>query len=110
MGSNGRVRFECRWCGEIDLPIVELSCAIPADDSQEGLCEAACPICSRTAIVPTPAANAKSLLDGGASPAKGAIPFEFLEKHRGPALSWDDVFDVETEIERTCCPQEEIAV
>jgi hypothetical protein len=109
MRSDGRVKFECRWCGEVDLAITELSCAIPKDQSGQGLCEATCPICSRPAIVPTPASNAEALLDEGASRATGAVPFEFLEPHRGNALSWDDVFDIEAELERTCCPQEEIA-
>lgn len=44
----------------------------------------------------------------GVSELVGTIPWELLEPHAGPPLSWDDLLDLQLAVSRTGCPQEEL--
>jgi hypothetical protein len=37
--------------------------------------------------------------DGGAGHMTGRVPFELLEAHTGPPLSWDDLLDFKPALE-----------
>ena len=40
--------------------------------------------------------------------AELAVPFELLEAHAGPALSWDDLLDFKLALDRSPWPQVEL--
>jgi hypothetical protein len=50
----------------------------------------------------------EALFEGGATHPSGAVPFELLEAHAGPALSWDDLLDFTLALERSPWPQLEL--
>lgn len=99
---------ECPWCGEISVTTADLRCRVERA-SERGLCEFHCPICSRLVILPATASSARALLERGATSITGLAPFEFIEPHGGPPISWDDVLDLHLVLEHTDHSQEEIA-
>lgn len=107
---NGQrdVRATCRFCGEVPVPVAAVRCAIESLSAAQGLCELACPICSRTLTFRTDAAVVGLLLLEGAGAISGSAPFEALEPHAGSALSWDEVLDAKVAMSATCCPQDEL--
>lgn len=101
------IRADCPWCGEVAMSATEYRCP-PVRDGAVVLCRFACPICSREIFAPLSAAAARTLLVLGALPVHGPLPYELLESHEGPPVSWDDVLDLRNELESTCCPQDEL--
>ena len=87
-----KVRVVCPSCGPVVLPAAELRCELEADGSK-GICELRCPDCSATLVVPAGPAAVATMRDGGAGRMTGSVPFELLEPHTGPPLSWDDLLD-----------------
>lgn len=108
---NGQreMQVECRFCGEVSVPVASVRCALESRSSDQGLCELACPICSRRITLRADAAVVGLLFLEGAGTIAGSAPFEFLEPHAGPAFSWDEVLDATVAMSATCCPQEELA-
>jgi hypothetical protein len=47
-----------------------------------------------------PGLRRQTLLGAGAGHMNGSIPFELLEPHTGPLLSWDDVLDFKLVLKR----------
>ena len=92
MQSDIKVRVVCPGCGPLVVPAAELRCEVEAD-GDNGLCELSCPVCSATLLVRAPAATVEVMRDGGAGHMTGSVPFELLEPHTGPPLSWDDLLD-----------------
>ena len=87
-----KVRVVCPGCGPVVLPAKELRCELePA--GANGICELSCPVCSTMVLVPAGPAAVETMRDGGAGHMSGSVPFELLEPHTGPPLSWDDVLD-----------------
>jgi ribosomal protein S27E len=87
-----KVRVVCPGCGPLVVPAAELRCELEADGAR-GICEVRCPGCSATLVVPAGPAAVATMRDGGAGRMTGCVPFELLEPHHGPPLSWDDLLD-----------------
>jgi hypothetical protein len=91
---------------------------VPAEDfrceletaSREGICELRCPVCSATILLPAAAPAVETLWRAGAGHMGGTAPFELLEPHTGPPLSWDDVLDFKLALENNSDSQPEAAV
>lgn len=100
------VRVTCAGCGQVECPVGDLRCE--ARGSQ-GILEFACPFCQRLALAKMQAWRALALQALGAARMTGPIPFELLEPHEGPVVSWDEALDYHLALERTDCPQAELA-
>src|ERR1044072_4427727 len=92
MPSVIEVRVVCPGCGPLVVPAAKLRCEVEAEGDR-GLCELSCPVCSTTLLVRAQAAAVETMRDGGAGHITGSVPFELLEPHTGPPLSWDDLLD-----------------
>jgi hypothetical protein len=92
MQSAIKVRVVCPGCGPLVVPAAELRCEVE-DEGGKGICELSCPVCSATLVVRAQAAAVEIMRDGGAGHMTGSVPFELLEPHTGPPLSWDDLLD-----------------
>lgn len=98
MRSAIEVRVVCPGCGPLVVPAGEFRCELEATGTK-GLCELRCPVCSAIVLVPAAASAVETLRQAGAGPMSGSIPFELLESHAGPPLSWDDVLDFKLALE-----------
>ena len=87
-----KVRVVCPGCGPVVLPAEELCCELEAAGAK-GICELTCPLCSAMVLVPAGPVAVETMREGGAGHMSGSIPFELLEPHVGPPLSWDDLLD-----------------
>jgi DNA-directed RNA polymerase subunit RPC12/RpoP len=87
-----KVRVACPGCGPVVLPAKALRCELEAA-GDKGICELRCPVCSTMVLVPAGPVAVETMRDGGAGHMIGSVPFELLEPHSGPPLSWDDVLD-----------------
>jgi hypothetical protein len=106
------VEARCPLDGPVPVRIVEMSCATAADDwadGSPGLCSFTCPTCNREVINPVPSEGIKTLWLLGSKRWNGAVPFELLEPHSGPSLSWDELLDAHEALEAICCPPEPLA-
>jgi len=92
MQNDIKVRVVCPGCGPLVVPAAELCCELEAE-GENGICELRCPGCSATLVVRAQAAAVEVMRDGGAGHMTGSVPFELLEPHTGPPLSWDDLLD-----------------
>lgn len=97
MPSHIDVRVQCPGCGPVVAPADEFRCELEAAGGR-GICELRCPVCSAMLIVPAQADAVETMRRGGAGPLPVA-PFELLEPHAGPPLSWDDVLDFKLALE-----------
>jgi hypothetical protein len=91
MPSYVDVRVACPGCGPMVVPADEFMCGLDAAGAT-GLCELRCPVCSATVILRAEAAAVETMQRAGAKGLTMA-PFELLEPHPGPPLSWDDFLD-----------------
>jgi hypothetical protein len=92
MQSAIKVRVVCPGCGPLVVPAAEIRCEVETV-GDKGLCELSCPVCSAVLLVRVQAPQVAVMRDGGAGHMTGSIPFELLEPHSGPPLSWDDLLD-----------------
>lgn len=92
MDSTVKVRVTCPGCGPLVVPAADVRCELEANGSQ-GICELRCPICSTTVLAPAAVAAVETMRGAGAGHISGSVPFELLEIHAGPPLSWDDLLD-----------------
>ena len=99
MQSDIKVRVVCPGCGPLVVPAAELRCELEADGGK-GICELRCPACSATLVVRAEAAAVEAMRGAGAGHMSGSVPFELLEPHTGPPLSWDDLLDFKLALER----------
>jgi hypothetical protein len=109
MQEEMNVRLQCRKCGPLLVPAAELRCGLEPV-GERGICELRCPICHRIILIPAIASVVEALFRGGASHITGAVPFELLERHTGPALSWDELLDFKLALGSTPWPQCEVEV
>lgn len=79
-----------------------------SEADEAALCKFACPTCDRILLLPVPPIEISSLLLLGARRAK-SLPFELLEEHSGPAVSWDELPDLHFELQTQSFPQQELA-
>jgi hypothetical protein len=98
MQSAITVRVVCPGCGPLVVPAADIRCEVEAEGGT-GLCELRCPVCSATLLVRAQAAAVETMRDGGAGHITGSVPFELLEPHTGPPLSWDDLLDFKLALE-----------
>lgn len=100
------VTVECRWCGEVECSAADLRCEARGS---EGMLEFGCPFCNRLGLAATEAWRALALQGLGARRMTGPVPFELLEPHQGPAVTWDEVLDAHLALGQTDRPQAELA-
>jgi hypothetical protein len=86
-----RVEARCAWCGFVELLPAELR--VHGSTDGEGLFEFACPSCGRLNVRPLDEADLAALDQVGVAVRSGPAPFELLEPHDGPSISWDDLLD-----------------
>jgi hypothetical protein len=96
MRERGLVQAECPACGSVIAKASALACEFP------------CPTCDRGLLIPVAPMEISSLLLLGAHKIR-SLPFELLEVHSGPSVSWDEVLDLHLELEGQSFPQEELA-
>ena len=92
MRSDIKVRVVCPGCGPLVVPAADVRCELEAT-GHKGICELRCPVCSIMVFVAAEAAAVEAMRGGGAGHMSGSVPFELLEPHTGPPLSWDDLLD-----------------
>ena len=83
-----------------------LVCGV-SEPEETALCEFPCPGCERSLLLPIAPAEIPTLVLLGARTER-SLPFELLEAHSGPAVSWDEVLDLHFELERHAFPQQEL--
>lgn len=105
--SRGLIEVGCPRCGLVTVPAGDLICGVSSHDGL-ALCELHCPRCGRDLLLPLPVTDVGTLLLFGARRADSRLPYELLESHNGPALSWDEVLELHFELEQRCCPQDEL--
>lgn len=110
MRGRIRVRAACPTCGPVLVDGDLLRCEMEREASKppRGLCELTCPGCSQALLFSTAPAVLEALFKGGVQHFSGAVPFELLEAHAGPALSWDDLLDFKLALDRSPWPQLEL--
>jgi hypothetical protein len=108
MEAKSVLEAQCRWCGTVTLRPADLRCAVGPRSGTAGLCEFACPICDRLALLASTPAGIEALSNKGARLITGRAPFEILEPHKGFALSWDELLDLHLALGRTSVPQTEL--
>ena len=106
MRGRGLVRADCPTCGEVIAPAGRVVCGV-SEVEETALCEFRCPTCDRELLIPVEPAEIPALVLLGARRAD-SLPFELLEMHSGPAVSWDDVLDLHFELEHQPFPQTEL--
>ncbi len=99
------IKAECRTCGQVEPPVTDLRCE--ARGSQ-GIFEFRCPFCGRLVLVATEPWRALALQATGAARMTGPVPFELLEPHQGPAVTWDEVLDAHLALGQTDLPQADL--
>ncbi|MGH9038025.1 MAG: hypothetical protein ACRD0O_19880 [Acidimicrobiia bacterium] len=109
MRSNVKARAVCPGCGPMVVPAAELRCELEAAGRQ-GICELKCPVCSTTVLLPAVSPEVETLWRAGAGHMIGSVPFELLEPHTGPPLSWDDVLDFKLALESDSASRPEAGV
>ena len=92
MDSAVKVRVSCPGCGPLVVPAADVRCELESSGSK-GICELRCPVCSTTVFAPAALAAVETMRGAGAGHISGSVPFELLEAHEGPPLSWDDLLD-----------------
>ena len=106
MTERGLVQAECPTCGTVVAWASSLVCGI-SEEEEAALCEFPCPTCDLILLRALPPIEITTLFLLGASKSKG-LPFELLEAHSGPTVSWDEILDLHVELERQLFPQREL--
>jgi hypothetical protein len=107
MGERGLVQAECPRCGTVIAEASVLACGVSEAD-EAGLCEFPCSTCDQRLLIAISPLDINSLLLLGARKTE-ALPFELLEGHSGPPVSWDEVLDLHISLEDEAFPQQELA-
>ena len=106
MRGRGLVQAACPTCGDVIAQASELVCGV-SEGEETALCEFSCPGCDRPLLLPLSPNEVPTLVLLGARTDR-SLPFEVLEPHSGPAVSWDEVLDLHLELERHAFPQREL--
>jgi hypothetical protein len=108
MRKRIQVRASCPSCGPMLVDGEVLRCEAEPRKPSRGLCELACPSCSQPILFSTAQGVMEALFKAGARHGSGVVPFELLEPHAGPPLSWDDLLDFKLALESSSWPQQEL--
>ena len=76
----------------MEFGLSELKVHSAGDD--RGLLEFACPACGRLNVRRLGQPELAALDNVGATKAPGTAPFELLEEHSGPPITWDDLIEL----------------
>ena len=106
MKGRGLVQADCPTCGEVLERASALVCGV-SEAEETALCEFPCPGCDRLLLLPLARTEIPTLVLLGARKGR-SLPFELLEAHSGPAVSWDEVLDLHLELARHKFPQREL--
>ena len=85
------VQARCVWCGDVEFGLGDLR--VHAAGEERGLLEFACPSCGRLNVRPLGQPELAALATVGATATPGVAPFELLEEHSGPPITWDDLIE-----------------
>jgi hypothetical protein len=96
--NEARVQARCVWCGEVEFDLAYLR--VHEASAEEGLLEFACPDCGRLNVRGLGGRELDALRRVGAHASSGPAPFELLEEHSGPPISWDDLIDFHQVVDR----------
>lgn len=107
MAGRGLVQAQCPKCGTVLAAASALACGVSEAD-EAGLCEFLCSTCDHHLLIPISPIEISSLLLLGARKTR-SLPFELLEAHPGPPISWDEVLDLHITLEDHAFPQRELA-
>ena len=102
---RAQVEALCAWCGPVQVATSELRCEVAAQ-AEVGLCEFSCPSCARLIVCQAPADAVRAMRRAGAGKISGCVPFELLEPHRGPVISWDDLLDFHVLLEHAASSEQ----
>lgn len=92
------VQAGCVWCGAVEFALQELR--VHAAGRDQGLLEFTCPSCRRLNVRALGAPELTALAEVGAEATEGPAPFELLEEHAGPPITWDDLIDFHDAVSR----------
>lgn len=106
MKGRGLVQADCPTCGEVLARASALVCGM-SEAEEMALCEFSCPGCDRVLLLPLAPTEVPTLVLLGARKGR-SLPFELLEAHSGPAVSWDEILDLHFELARRKFPQREL--
>ena len=106
MRERGLVQAECPTCGTVVARASSLVCGVSEGD-EAALCEFPCPTCDLILLRALPPIETATLFLLGAEKGEG-LPFELLEAHSGPTVSWDEILDLHVELEHQLFPQQEL--
>jgi hypothetical protein len=107
MKDRGLVQADCPTCGEVIAPASELVCGV-SEAEETALCEFACPGCDRVLLIPLAPTEVPTLVLLGARRGR-SLPFELLEVHSGPTVSWDEVLELHFELEHQSSPKNSLS-
>jgi hypothetical protein len=96
--NEARVQARCVWCGGVEFALGELR--VHTASAHQGLLEFSCPTCGRLNVRPLGGTELEALGKIGAPRSSGPAPFELLEEHIGPPISWDDLIDFHEAVTR----------
>ena len=92
------VQALCVWCGAVEFALADLQLHVANGD--QGLLEFACPSCDRLNARRLGRPELDALTKLGAAPTPGPAPFELLEEHSGPPITWDELIDFHEAVAR----------
>jgi hypothetical protein len=98
IGVEAVFEARCAWCGPVPVDTVGLG--VHVGSTGEALLEFACPACDRLNVRPLDRPDVAVLSSVGVEPLAGPAPFELLERHDGPPITWDDLIDFHQEFGR----------
>ena len=104
---RGLVQSGCPSCGQVVVPASSVVCGTSQSDSA-ALAQFECPRCGRPLLRPLEITEVSTLLLFGARTSTSAMPFELLESHIGPPVSWDELLEFHLALTQTCCPADEL--
>lgn len=107
MEEKEQISAECPRCGNVELGISDVRCAVEREGGDRGLCEYDCPQCGKIVLVPTTSKTVAEILGAGAKPVT-SLPFEIFETHDGPPLTNDELIDFHQSLAETCCVPPEL--
>jgi hypothetical protein len=93
------IKAECHTCGAVRLRVADLTVRVCADD-KSGAYRFRCPRCDVAVVHEATSAICALLVSVGVHEEVWRLPAELRERHRGPAITPDDLLDFHLLLER----------